>query len=300
MLSRERYIQKSLETNLFFARIMKDHALFLALGFTPKDANLMQMALQFKSSYSILLTRVTSLSNGLISKNVLESGEIVTEYTLLAEQMTQDYTGVPINTNITKAQLDLMGGTPGYINPMLDQQVFMLNQEAINLTTSFIQFKSKVLFDVLECRLFTRNYPLMIDHLIEEANFYVEILRSLQNYQNAYKKKDAKVLALFWNDIMSEHAKFMRGMFDPTEKDLIEKANYFAHEFEELVEESQEDDYLIESLEETREIIKFKTSGLEGLLSCKIKSIIVPLLGDHVLREANHYLRVLKEEKKGR
>jgi hypothetical protein len=32
----------------------------------------------------------------------------------------------------------------------------------------------------------------------------------------------------------------------------------------------------------------------QGLLGCKIKSIIIPLLGDHVLRESNHYLRLLK------
>ncbi len=37
--------------------------------------------------------------------------------------------------------------------------------------------------------------------------------------------------------------------------------------------------------------------GTEGLLNCKIKSIILPLLGDHVLREANHYLRLLNNYK---
>ncbi|HCA30373.1 MAG TPA: hypothetical protein DEP23_12805, partial [Ruminococcaceae bacterium] len=37
----------------------------------------------------------------------------------------------------------------------------------------------------------------------------------------------------------------------------------------------------------------FKTAGTQGLLDCNIKSIIVPLLADHVLREANHYLCVL-------
>ncbi|MEN6317078.1 MAG: DUF2935 domain-containing protein, partial [Clostridiaceae bacterium] len=29
-------------------------------------------------------------------------------------------------------------------------------------------------------------------------------------------------------------------------------------------------------------------------LECKVKSIIIPLLGDHVIREASHYLRLLK------
>jgi hypothetical protein len=49
-----------------------------------------------------------------------------------------------------------------------------------------------------------------------------------------------------------------------------------------------------DSLKSTMEISKFKSQGTQGLVECKIKSIIIPLLGDHTLREANHYLRLLK------
>ncbi|WP_420795153.1 DUF2935 domain-containing protein [Desulforamulus ferrireducens] len=31
----------------------------------------------------------------------------------------------------------------------------------------------------------------------------------------------------------------------------------------------------------------------EGLLACTVKAIAYPLLGDHVVREANHYIRLL-------
>ncbi|WP_348982845.1 DUF2935 domain-containing protein [Desulfosporosinus sp. Sb-LF] len=33
----------------------------------------------------------------------------------------------------------------------------------------------------------------------------------------------------------------------------------------------------------TREIRDFKATATEGLLACQIRSIIIPLLGDHVL-----------------
>ena len=49
-----------------------------------------------------------------------------------------------------------------------------------------------------------------------------------------------------------------------------------------------------DSLKATTEIRKFKAQGTQGLVECKIKSIIIPLLADHTLREANHYLRLLK------
>jgi hypothetical protein len=54
------------------------------------------------------------------------------------------------------------------------------------------------------------------------------------------------------------------------------------------------------SLKNTIDIRNFKRQGTEGLIQCKIKSIAFPLLGDHVVREANHYIRMLKNFKQGK
>lgn len=46
------------------------------------------------------------------------------------------------------------------------------------------------------------------------------------------------------------------------------------------------------------EVIKlrdFKEEATKGILGCKIKSVILPLLADHVVREANHYIRLLND-----
>jgi hypothetical protein len=106
---------------------------------------------------------------------------------------------------------------------------------------------------------------------------------------------------MFWNDIMAEHSKFIRGLLDPTEEELIQKANSFAGEFDELTKAAREAYDKIELLPEvtqssmaaTTEIRNFKQQGTLGILECKIRSIILPLLSDHVLREANHYLKEL-------
>jgi hypothetical protein len=47
------------------------------------------------------------------------------------------------------------------------------------------------------------------------------------------------------------------------------------------------------SLRATQRIREFNTAGTQGLLDCRIRSVIIPLLGDHVLRESNHYFRLL-------
>ena len=49
------------------------------------------------------------------------------------------------------------------------------------------------------------------------------------------------------------------------------------------------------SLEKTVKLRDFKAAGTKGIQECKIRSVILPLLADHVLREANHYIRLLKD-----
>ena len=101
---------------------------------------------------------------------------------------------------------------------------------------------------------------------------------------------------------MAEHSKFIRGLLDPTEDELINTANNFGHQFDKLTREAKEamnqsipiSKVTDDSYKATVAISKFKAQGTQGLVECKIKSIIIPLLGDHTLREANHYLRLLK------
>ena len=105
----------------------------------------------------------------------------------------------------------------------------------------------------------------------------------------------------FWNQIMMEHALFIRGLLDPTECELIETANAFAGDYSRLLEEARKQEFRTmngltrKTLETTRRYRDFKAAGTKEITGCDIRSIILPLLADHVLREANHYLRILKK-----
>lgn len=83
---------------------------------------------------------------------------------------------------------------------------------------------------------------------------------------------------------------------DPSEKNLIITADKYVTEYETIMQKYKNNSaYLTSiSLNETIEFRNFKVTGEEGILNCKIKSIIIPLLADHVVREANHFIRILK------
>jgi len=303
MLSSNEFIRQSLELHLFFARIMKEHSFFLEVGFTPKDSSYIQQANNFRIQFDRLLADVISLSNGVVSTGVLQSGEVITPFTLKAEMASVYFTGVNIPINLTRSEAGLTGSNALMTgNLMLEQRVSMINQRAMGLVTALAQFKTMILSGVLSCRIFTSNYPLLIDHILREAKFYFQLIRRLQNRAEINLERDMYEQESFWNRIMAEHSKFIRGLLDPTENELINAANNFGNEFDKLTRESKEAmDKTIpiskvtdDSLKATIEITKFKSQGTQGLIECKIKSIIIPLLADHTLREANHYLRLLK------
>lgn len=296
----QNYIKTTLELHIFFARIMKEHALFLQAGFMPISNDYICEAQWYKGEFEKLLSDTVRISNCMIIEEILNSGEVVTPYTFGAEKKTSEFTGIVIDTNITLQELRLKADGYSYIDPNLVDCACYLNNRALQLLDGFIDFKERILCNVLSCKLFTANYPLLLEHIIREAKLYRQYVAMLQNGQNI-TSDDRKKVELFWNQIMMEHALFIRGLLDPSEEELIATSNNFAQEYKKLLQEAKDmTDETIKSvtdktITETIKYRDFKKAGTEGILGCKIKSIILPLLADHVLREANHYLRILKE-----
>ena len=65
-------------------------------------------------------------------------------------------------------------------NRMLAQTVNQLNDRALGLLNGLIDFKEKILCEVNDCRLFTANYPLLIEHILREAKLYRSILLEIK------------------------------------------------------------------------------------------------------------------------
>ncbi len=305
VLSDQQYVRHSIEFNLFFLRIAKEHAIFAAASLPPKDRNIVLQLLGVKNSYEMLLSRAVSMAPDVVSPEVLTSDEIVTELTLPAEEATQFLTGLPINTDITKRELNLVANAKMRRDPELIASVSELNKAVLALTEKTVAFLTKLIKDILSCKAFSYTYPLMLEHVTRESEFGAMMLRKLEQRDSIDSIKELIELEIFWNDIMGEHSEFIRGYLDPSEKALLKKANNFADEFEALLAKTialAENPSALpaitrESIALVTELRNFKRQGAVGILECKIRSIIPPLLSDHVLREANHYLRMLKSIK---
>lgn len=293
----DNYVIRSLELHLFFARIMKEHSLFLKAGFTPANAHFAEKAEHFKEEFEKILCQSVEISNGIISPEVLRSCELVTEFTASAEKRTECLTGIEINSGITQktAELTPSRHRTGIISVRFNQ-VQKINRTALKLTEELIEFKEEILKNVLNGNMFTANYPLLIEHIIREAKLYCQYIKMLER-DGDLNYRTMKDTETFWNRIMMEHAMFIRGLLDPCETELLCSADSFAKEFSDLLERcrcAQNKTMRSDSLEATLKFREFKSAGTQGITQCEIRSIILPLLADHVLREANHYIRLLE------
>ena len=293
-MNNNEYVKQSLELHLFFDRIMKEHSFFLEAAFMEKENNLKQVARNFKMTFSNFLKRAISLADGNISSNFLRSNEIVTKNTLEAENKTNFLAGANLDTEITKREHLLRNGIVN-VNENLLRNISALNRETLPMIKRLIDFKQSILNSVLSCQIYTTNYPLLIQHIMNEAKLFYQLLTNVEN-KVPMTKKDYLDQELFWNNIMKEHALFIRGGLDPSEESLIKTANQYAEEYKVIIDNLKSNKPSTSlSLNETMNFRNFKVAGEEGILNCKVKSIIIPLLADHVVREANHFIRLLEE-----
>nr|WP_233516728.1 DUF2935 domain-containing protein [Paenibacillus curdlanolyticus] len=249
------FVARSLDEIRFWSRIMKEHSLFLKLGFRCEDTQLIQEADGFYR---------------------------------LFEQIE------------AKAHAFTTATDP--------QQIQTFNVEVYNAASHIWVFKRKVLGLILTCKLpGANNFPLLVDHTSREANYFRNRLAQLNNGQLEPLADAIIDENVFFLKIMADHAKFIGHLLDPSERKLVEQARDFSHDFDQLLwqaqdlssmrPQSQTQPLLSQFLDQNRVSVAslrdFKKTARDLIAACRIKSIIHPLLADHVYREAERFLAII-------
>ncbi|MED3997518.1 DUF2935 domain-containing protein [Peribacillus frigoritolerans] len=249
------FVARSLDEIRFWSRIMKEHSLFLRLGFRCEDTQLIEEANQFYHLFERIEQQSHSLTN----------------------------------------QAD-------------PEQIRRFNSEVQQAATGIFLFKRKVLGLILTCKLpGANNFPLLVDHTSREANYFRKRLKEL-NEGKLKPLADAIIKEnVFFLRIMADHAKFIGHLLDPSERKLVDMARNFSNDFDQLVfqavdlesmkPQSQTAPLLDQFLDQNRVSVvslrDFKKTARDLIEECKIKSIIHPLLADHVFREAERFLEII-------
>lgn len=292
----------SVNLSLFFLRIMKEHCIFLEAGFTPAGRDLAGRAGEMKNDLDGLLTQAVTLAGGMASPRAIALHVFVTPYTARAERLTSHFTGIPIDSEITMRENALTPGSGSAPSGSADAKVKSLMDDARRQIQKLADFKKKVLADVVNCRLFTNNYPLEIHHMLKEAELYLHLLDDLAQDKNIMDLKNLLNERTFWNENMAQHAGFTAGKLDPTEEDAIGKARMYADEFQKLASisgaaaktDAPSREITDKSMTAAKELQDFQTDGIRGIMDCRIQSIIPPLAADHNMRETGYFMWLMQ------
>ena len=195
------YVTISLSLHLVFARLMKEHAFFLENSFMAKDKVFSDEAAYHKKKFEKLLSDTIALSNSMLPQYLLESGCILTKYTMQAEKRTESLTGIPINSAITFAERELIPCSQPNITPGIIYQVKRCNQYAIRVLNGMVQFKERILKQVLSCQMAIRIYPTWLTHTIYEAKLYRSYIMNAET-KYYFKYGTAIQTQISWNQII--------------------------------------------------------------------------------------------------
>ncbi|MDF2634146.1 MAG: hypothetical protein K0R78_1020 [Pelosinus sp.] len=194
-----------------------------------------------------------------------------------------------------------------------DKKFMELVNDTQALLKEFYTFKRDLLHRMLECKLGGYNFPLLLDHMAREAEYFMRLLEKIKNGKMALSGGMKAQESVFWLRIMADHAKFISHLLDPSERNLIETANGFSQEFDDLYLQGRDFSSMLQGypevasfkrfLQDVRAAVlrirDFKRAAEEMIRECRLVGLIPSLLADHVRREADHFLLILTMMEKG-
>ena len=95
--------------------------MFLQAGFPAGETGYSNKAGRYREEFEKILWRTVRLADGMVGKDVLCSGEVFTEFTVMAEQQTTRLTKVPIDFRITQTEERLRADCDGKQDGLSDQ-----------------------------------------------------------------------------------------------------------------------------------------------------------------------------------
>lgn len=149
------------------------------------------------------------------------------------------------------------------------------------------EFQIKALMALDDGKWIGWIFPLFINHTTLELDYFTDKLNGIQ-----YSPEDEVV---FWNRINSEHAAFAAHLLDPAERDLFLKADKLSVSFDNKIPKSEKEMMikLSQSLKASKELDKFNKDARTA--GKTVKSIIHPVLLDHVIREGERSVKTLEK-----
>lgn len=194
------------------------------------------------------------------------------------------------------------------------KQCSELITEVYDTVKEFYCYKRELLQAKLACRLGGTNFPLFLDHISREAEYFLRLLEKMRNGRVVLKEACQTQELVFWLRIMADHVKFICHLLDPSERGLIKMANDFSCQFDNLVLQGRDfasmlynhegevmafRRFILDVRTDVQRLRDFNKAAEDLIAECRLLGIMPESMADHLRREAEHFLLLLAMMERG-
>lgn len=183
--------------------------------------------------------------------------------------------------------------------------------DAICIVKEFYLFQRRLVLLMLCCKLMGNSFPFLIDHLAREAEYVLHFMEYIRDSTISFEYDPSGEL-VFWLRLMADHAKFICHLLDPSERALLETAQNFSDEFDDLYLQGRDFDSMlyqrkavpafcrfIQDVKVSTVMLKdFKRAARELIKNCRLIGLIPEQLANHIYCEAEHFIGILAKLEK--
>ena len=250
------------------------------------------MAQDFANKCDELGREAISYTGGFVSKEALNSGIYVTEFSLPCEKLTEKLFGINIDTVFTKQELEFQAG----INSEIIANIKKLNAKTLVFANNFSKFCEEIRNKLDTNNLFSFSYSDFFSYIFDEINTYIldlERIIRMEGYSPIYAVGYEYNFAV----TLQKTARFIRDWVDVKSVDVFDMAEYYVNSFGEII-----DRYLKASIspnvqqelaKQTKDLLidyqDFLRNILKRLLAREIYFITPPVSIDNIYTSVNFY-----------
>ena len=270
--------------------------MFIISFLTNKEKNFKELLLKDIRKYQDLFKKILSFSNNKVSKEFINSNVLYTPYTKDLELNTIKYFDIGLDLSITLECLKL---TPGNIALEDLTEIDKYMEELLGLLEGSTNILNNIDIYIKEKNMFLMIYPLVVEHIINENNILKDTLERLLK-QVGSDPTYVYTLEYYYTSFLKEHSLLIRNLINPLKDKEVETSNKYYNLYNILLNDfnNEVSPYSLDSIyNKCINITNSFKSFLDETINITIKNpsnfMIVPIILDHILREANSYINNL-------
>lgn len=295
MLTNKDIYEESLVNHIYFAGSIRSFCTTIGLTFFKNNQIYIDKAIALGYRATDIINESVILMNKEIAGAVLENDVYITPYTKDLDLLTEKLFDISLVIGVDK-DIEILTNRENANYDLVIDRINNLNNESLTLINDFKEFVTEIKNKLINGSLFSYLYLDFFNYMFDEISVYGRDIKRIES-KNDYTDFYLREFVYYFNELLRESAKYIRGFLDTKEQESFDKASYFVNAFASLTEKylKNKDESL--NIETERLVIEYKkyiVDLIEKLLKKEIYFITPPVTLDNFLTNINVYLFILK------